>query len=59
MPPKPIDLDTDRALALYRQGWTLQEIGTAMGCSLQTVWRRLRAARVTLRKPNQGVRHAA
>jgi hypothetical protein len=51
MPPKPIATDDARIVGLYREGWTLGMISAAVGVSKPTVWRRLRANRITLRKP--------
>lgn len=46
-----------RAMARYRRGRTLAEIAQDERCAINTVWRRLRAAGVELRKPG-GVRRA-
>jgi hypothetical protein len=51
MPPKPIATDDARIVGLYRAGWTLRMIAEWTGVSKPTVWRRLRANRITLRKP--------
>ncbi len=49
-----IDLPVDQMIELYRDGASLTELAHVMGCGTTTVWRRLRAAGVTLRK--QGVK---
>lgn len=48
--PEPRQVDPARAWELY-QGHTLAEAARMLGVSTSTLWRRLRGARRTLRKP--------
>jgi DNA-binding MarR family transcriptional regulator len=41
------------AASLYRQGWSLAKLGDLLGADPSTVWRKLRAAGVRMRSPNQ------
>lgn len=53
MPPEPIHVDTARIVALYRGGATCEQIARQFGVGTTTVWRRLVAAGVDMRRPNE------
>lgn len=43
--------EVEEAASLYRQGWSLAELGKMFGVDPATVWRRLRAADVNMQPP--------
>lgn len=46
-----IELPTDAIVSAYRAGMPLREIAAFYGVGIPTVWRRLKAARVAMRRP--------
>ncbi len=55
---KPIPTDTPRLIDDYCSGLPLREVGLRHGMSLQSVWRRLKQARIP-RRPQGTYDHAS
>lgn len=51
MSARKVEVDPHALKTWYEKGWTLRETAQAHGCSPQTVWRRLKALLVPMRKP--------
>lgn len=51
MAPPMIALPTDAIVTSYLAGMPLREIAVFYGVGIPTVWRRLKAARVPMRRP--------
>lgn len=47
----------EEAVALYESGQSLAQVGAQLGVHSSTVWRALRAKRITMRSPNAKRRH--
>src|SRR5215471_1751166 len=55
--PKSVTVDVERARALFAQGWSLERIGVELGCSGETIRKRLGAGHPRSGTTNGRYRH--